>query len=1140
MRELVKSMIGFSWALSLFGARRFGDLLASSGGCQATGRAALPLASVTGAAAEQMNEIIRNAFQTGDRAQRRMVDAIFDVLPSCGAEAQTPPQATTSPISAPPAGRAVSTEPVVAPAPVHSGRLDTTTFIALGEGLAAGMGDFTLSADTQAASFPAQMAQQMQTPFTQPLIEPPGLGSPPGFAPLPVIVPAALQTSVLEDLPPAPVSNLSVPGLTLCDALRLRPAEPLVHRRDARQTAVNLFWGLSALSRGEKDKLPTQSEYTINRRPTFVIVELGYSELLEAAIKGDPGALPDFGSFCSDYAQLLAALKETGAELLALTIPDPMDTACFSSLEQAAKILKVEPDFLRGAYGLGSDELITVNGLNEIGFQLFAKSPQPLPAGSTLSVEAGHRISSRVGELNLAIDAVAQEHGAICYDLRALFRRLRSEGIAVGSRRLTAEYLGGFYSLNGCYPGATGQAIIANELLHLLNRVYGADFRQVDLQAVMRADPVAAYRQAPGPDWATSELSALARGDAPAPLAAEPAPAVDRGRVAVKPSCVGVVPLVPEHPAPPARLQLPPGLEQTLPLSKAASYFGDGIAAVNCRDEQGIQWGSCGSLLFGGLAMVDSHLSGRLRIRFTPPVGDLTRFEVSFTDGLAGDDAVLVTPQYFKMAFQQSRVDEVPGQISSGALNLATGEVSDLKFYARYGSTALFALVSVNPTFPKPPNISFPGPYGSAWAKFEQRADGLLDFTFYGSTFVPLGKDIVWPLNFTGPSLQFATVPAAGTVMHPHLSLSTKEPVAPSPADDPPEIPFNTVQELTLYTHNSSFGDAFTLDAPELGGPAKGRSHILGRVQLQFGARCGDSVPVAISNLDAGGVLKPMEASPITAVFPGRLYHGPRGFNEFLRFPLRTYSLDDLAILDDPFDIAIGMVDLKTGRFINELLHRGFINQDLIFALLRVEPRTPKDSFYFRGPARLEKGTGGEIVFCFQGVVRVPYPEGFLFPNPNLTTGIPIGPNSVLDPFLWIRAIGDEAAARAVKEGRADDVLSSAGERFSYRYRIASDPAQEAAMFEYENHTQQGSFRLHSLSWVGFGHSLGSAAKPGEYDTVTFTGFGVWSKDGVQSLQQAAAQFSTSPVTPYVGIQIGSGDVSDVNTKPADERAALP
>ena len=246
------------------------------------------------------------------------------------------------------------------------------------------------------------------------------------------------------------------------------------------------------------------------------------------------------------------------------------------------------------------------------------------------------------------------------------------------------------------------------------------------------------------------------------------------------------------------------------------------------------------------------RVSGNIRIRFTPPENSLTRFEVSFLDGFAGDDSVLVTPQFFKMAFQQSRVDEVPGVASSGTLNLATGEVSDLKIYAQYRSTALFALVSVNPTFPKQP-LSFPGPYGSAWAQFEQRPDGLLDFTFYGSTYVPLGDNILWPLNFFGATQQFATIPANGTVMHPHLQLSTKEPEE-SAQDACPDVPFNTLQELTLFTHNSSFGDAFTLSSPELGGKATGRSHVLGRAMIQFGDRCGNSVPVAISLLNPGGM----------------------------------------------------------------------------------------------------------------------------------------------------------------------------------------------------------------------------------------------------------------------------------------------
>ena len=44
-------------------------------------------------------------------------------------------------------------------------RLDTTTFVVLGEGLAAGMANFGLNEVVQDKSFPAQMARQMNTAF---------------------------------------------------------------------------------------------------------------------------------------------------------------------------------------------------------------------------------------------------------------------------------------------------------------------------------------------------------------------------------------------------------------------------------------------------------------------------------------------------------------------------------------------------------------------------------------------------------------------------------------------------------------------------------------------------------------------------------------------------------------------------------------------------------------------------------------------------------------------------------------------------------------------------------------------------------------------------------------------------------------
>ena len=1141
MRELVQSLISFFWIMPLFGVKQVGEFLAPKDASQSQDQGTTAFDAVTHIIEAQLDSVTQRVFRAGDELQRGMVDAVYNAIPIV----QPNPSELSTKLADRPQEQPLITPSSAsssAPLRVDSGRLKTDTFIVVGEGLAAGMGNFTLSEEAQKHSFPAYMAERMQAKFSQPLLQAPGLGNTVGFPQLPVRVPTYMQTTVLEQLGLPPVANLAVPGYTLADALHLRPTQPLVHRNDAKQTLSNLILGMPSFGSDKEAPGPTRLECAVEQSPTFTLVELGYYEVLEAAVKGAVELLPDIDAFQSHYTRLLTALETSGCEVLVMTIPDPMDTAHFSTVSMAAKITKVEPALLLKLYELQPNDLITVKGLVEIGSQFLAGAIKPLPEDAVLSAEVASQVSTCVRALNTALAAAAQAHSARVYDLQAFFHQVKNEGIAVGSKILTAEFLGGFYSLNGYYPGHTGHALIANEVLGVLNTAYGASFGLVDVGTVILTDPVAAYQQAEGPDWTSSQLPQLH-------IALPPASSIPAKTAARQPGDVGRTRSTWETSEPAARvssapLQLPPGLEQVLPLSKAASYFGDAIVAIDCRDENEARWGSCETLLFGGLALLDLHLSGEVRIKFTPLVNSVTHFEVTLGGGLVGDDGILAAPQFYKLPARQSRVQDVPGLVSSGDLHVETGEVSNLKFSFTFSNTALLALARVNPQFPQVP-ITFPGQYGSAWVQFAQRLDGKLDFTFYGSTFFPLGTGfggipLRFPLPFASPTLDFASMLCSGTALHPHIHLSTKEPEAPAYTDDGPEIPCNTIQEFTLYTHNSSFGDAFHLDIPQLGGSATGRSHVLGRVQIQFGEPSGGSVPIAVSHLNPGGVLTSPPDSPIAELFPGRLPPGPQGFNEFLRFPLRTYSLNDLSIIDDPFDIAVGAVNLQTGKLLNALLHRGFINQDLFFALIRVEPRTPKDSFFFRGPAWFETGRDGQPIFRYKGEVYVPYPGGYKFPKPDLSTGFTVNRPSRLDPFLWIRAIHDGPTRQFVKEGRARDVLASTGDRFSYSYVIPADPARHKASFEYENHTQQGTFRLQSLTWVGFSNSLDSQSRRGEYDTVTFTGFGIWSKDGVHSQQLAAVQISTAPKTPYVGIQIDQGNVSNVNTKPVNAADALP
>ncbi len=1019
-------------------------------------------------------------------------------------------------------------------------KLNCTNFVVLGEGLAAGMANFSLIEADQLDSFPAQMAKQMKVRFVQPLLQAPGLGDVPGFPRLPVRLPVDHQTTVLKQLPPEqPNSNLSLPCLRLADALTRRPAPPLVRADDALQTATNLVLGMGGSLVGTDSARPTQLEYALSQKPTLAVVELGLVEALEAAIAHRPDMMPDVATFRSQYSQIVKALRAAGCDVVVTTVPDPGDTAHFSPLDAAARVLKVPAPMVAAVYGLQPGDRIAVDGLTEMGYQLICKSPKPVPERCILREAVAAAITTAIDSLNSAITAVAREHGAIVYDLHALYRTVRTTGVTVGARTLTADFLGGFYSLNGYYPGKTGHALIANGILALLNERFGTAFASVDVEKMAERDPVAAYRLAEGPDFTPADLM----------------PPVSGGSQLATPEGGNSQT---EHPpyGPPAEartlpLKLPPGLEQVLPLNKEASYYGDALRPVHTTDPAEIPYGLSGNLLFGGLALLDTHLSGQIRITFTPPVNNITHFEVTHGEGLVGDDGRLSAPQFYKLPGLMNKLLDPQDAVSSGDLDLATGAVTNLQYRLFFMNSAIFALAQVNPTLPKEP-INFPGQYGTTWARFDQRPDGLLDFEVYGTTFIPmsvLGAPARFPLPFVSPSMNFASIPCDGTALHPHIHLSTRPLEGPDAGAEVPDLPVNTIQVFSASSHNNCFGDDFSLNAPELGGPASGRSHLVGRYQIQFGERFGDSLQFSISSLQPGGMLTTLPQSPVAQAFGKRVPDSLLGHDEWLRFREQTYNNDIISWLDDPLDVAVGAIDLKTGKVIGHLLRRGMITTSWILAMVHVEPRTPKSTFTFRGPASFQKGVNGETVFRYYGDLHIPFPVGFSFPTSKFTRAFtrgreydgvkafPIGPNSALDPFLRFQAMHVPATPLLAKRGGSRQMTAQNGIDFSYSYDIV--PGGESS-FEFRNITAGGTFRMTRLTWVDFLNSRTSSAPAGDYDTFTFTGFGTWSGDPANGLHIATVHISTSPSHPFVSVLIDGGATTNVETRPPNRDLTLP
>lgn len=392
---------------------------------------------------------------------------------------------------------------LLAPSGAPAQTLDTTQFVVIGEGLAAGMADFALRDIYQKTSFPAQMAVQMKTAFPQPIIQSPGIsGGTPGFNTLSAGLPFTLQGAGRNDFPPQLfVFNLAMPGATLADALNVRPASPLIQPANNKQTLANLVLGYPSLIIENNVPYWSQVEYANAMNPTFVVVELGYYEVLNAAATNDPSKLPDVQAFTSNYKTLLSRLKSSGPaspQVVVMNIPDPFDTAYFTSINSATNYLAgAPPDTIAAFLAMKQGDYFTPNGLVQAVTALVTNNVNPFfnpfsaQPGTVVQAATHTAVEANLTQLNAAITSAAKDAGAYVFDLQSVFHQVRQNGLTVGSQTLTADYLGGFYSLDGYYPGQTGQALIANQMLAFLNSTYKTGFRPIDLTTIWNSDPAA-------------------------------------------------------------------------------------------------------------------------------------------------------------------------------------------------------------------------------------------------------------------------------------------------------------------------------------------------------------------------------------------------------------------------------------------------------------------------------------------------------------------------------------------------------------------------------------------------------------------------------------------------------------------------
>ncbi len=138
-----------------------------------------------------------------------------------------------------------------------------------------------------------------------------------------------------------------------------------------------------------------------------------------------------------------------------------------------------------GAYPTSSSDPVYngfLRGMAVDTTQAFGQSTgNPFPSTLVLDGTEQTTVATATTAFNAALVAAANARNLAVFDAYAFFRTIAAGGYVVNAANNTTGYLSGYiFSLDGVHPTPRGYAIIANEMLKVINAKYGSSFQGVN------------------------------------------------------------------------------------------------------------------------------------------------------------------------------------------------------------------------------------------------------------------------------------------------------------------------------------------------------------------------------------------------------------------------------------------------------------------------------------------------------------------------------------------------------------------------------------------------------------------------------------------------------------------------------------
>lgn len=387
-------------------------------------------------------------------------------------------------------------------------KVDFSKLVVVGDSLAAGVENGSVVDFQQEHGFAKVIALQLHTQLALPLVPYPGAPNTlelvsAGFPPVIQPVPGTLVFPRLN--PFEEVTDVAVPLQTLSDALNRKPNNNLTST-DETQLATDLVLGFPC-----PILFPcparTQVQQAISLHPTALIVDIGNNDILGPVTSGQLATLLSspqaqsafFTQFQTNYGTLLQQLSVTKAQLIIGNLPDVIETAYFIPVVKLAAAFHVPVSDITTLLGVGPTDYVTITALPTIEAILTNQISGPLPSSCSGSstpapcvITAQEALTARqaIITLNQIIDSEALAYHAVVVDVFRLTDELYANGYTTGGVKLTADFLGGLFSLDGIHPTNTGYALMANQYIRKINNAFNLHVEEANVDEIAEHDPL--------------------------------------------------------------------------------------------------------------------------------------------------------------------------------------------------------------------------------------------------------------------------------------------------------------------------------------------------------------------------------------------------------------------------------------------------------------------------------------------------------------------------------------------------------------------------------------------------------------------------------------------------------------------------